>query len=255
MARALEEASHGASAPANALLAQAQGDRLRDADGRVNLPAVAALAAPLEKMSAALDGCGRAGRPARPRRAHRPPGRRDPQRAGPDRRAGRDGEGGATVARLLPPMLGQDGPRDYLLVVQNNAEIRSTGGLPGSLQILTADNGKLTLAEQRSVDGDADVERRGLAHASLRGLLDLAVRERLERDLAANQLLLEHLHERLEPVFARRGELDRCVLELDGAVGALEIEAGRELSRRSGRPRCEPLVGRLRRRCRTSAWR
>ena len=64
--------------------------------------------------------------------------------------------GGATVTRLVPPMLGQDGPRQYLLVVQNNAEIRSTGGLPGSLQILRADNGKLTLAEQRSVD-DFDV--------------------------------------------------------------------------------------------------
>ena len=41
-------------------------------------------------------------------------------------------KGGVTVARLVPPMMGADGPRHYLLVVQNNAEIRSTGGLPGS---------------------------------------------------------------------------------------------------------------------------
>ena len=156
MARALEEASHGASESANTLLEQAQGDRLRDDTGRINLPAVAALAAPLEKMSGALDG------------AAKQVDQLDPdQLIGPLANVTRNvqdqldalaatARGGATVARLVPPMLGQDGPRKYLLVVQNNAEIRSTGGLPGSLQILKADNGKLTLGEQRSVD-DFDV--------------------------------------------------------------------------------------------------
>ena len=49
-------------------------------------------------------------------------------------------------------MLGSDGPRHYLLVVQNNAEIRSTGGLPGSFMILNAEDGKLSLGTQRAVD-------------------------------------------------------------------------------------------------------
>ncbi len=156
MARALEEASDGASEPANTLLAQAQGDRLRDADGRINLPAVAALDAPLEKMSAALDGAAKQVDQLDPDKLIGPLG--DVTRNVQDQldALAATARGGATVTRLVPPMLGQDGPRQYLLVVQNNAEIRSTGGLPGSLQILKADNGKLTLAEQRSVD-DFDV--------------------------------------------------------------------------------------------------
>jgi hypothetical protein len=40
--------------------------------------------------------------------------------------------------------------------VQNNAETRSTGGLPGSLMILDAKDGKLSLGAQRAVD-DFDV--------------------------------------------------------------------------------------------------
>ncbi len=50
-----------------------------------------------------------------------------------------------SATRLLPGMLGGDGARTYLLVVQNNAEIRSTGGLPGSLSFLQADDGKVRL--------------------------------------------------------------------------------------------------------------
>lgn len=53
-----------------------------------------------------------------------------------------------TAGRLLPPMLGADGPRDYLVVVQNNAELRSLGGMPGALSHLRADDGRLTLVEQ-----------------------------------------------------------------------------------------------------------
>ena len=39
-------------------------------------------------------------------------------------------------------MLG-DGDRDYLLVFQNNAEIRATGGLPGAVRVVEADDGKV----------------------------------------------------------------------------------------------------------------
>ncbi|MBA8801858.1 hypothetical protein FB382_000149 [Nocardioides ginsengisegetis] len=49
---------------------------------------------------------------------------------------------------VLPGMLGQDGPRHYLLVVQNNAEIRATGGLPGSVTLLEAQDGKVRLTRQ-----------------------------------------------------------------------------------------------------------
>lgn len=52
----------------------------------------------------------------------------------------------ATV--LLPPMLGADGPRRYLLLLQTNAELRATGGLPGSISVITADDGRVELVEQ-----------------------------------------------------------------------------------------------------------
>jgi hypothetical protein len=46
----------------------------------------------------------------------------------------------ARAVRLLPPMLGAHGPRTYLLLVQNNAEQRATGGVP-TLILLRAVNG------------------------------------------------------------------------------------------------------------------
>jgi hypothetical protein len=52
------------------------------------------------------------------------------------------------AVRLLPPMLGADGPRTYLLMFQNNAEARSTGGIPGSFAIVHARDGMVTLGEQ-----------------------------------------------------------------------------------------------------------
>ncbi|WP_454778478.1 DUF4012 domain-containing protein [Georgenia muralis] len=53
----------------------------------------------------------------------------------------------ARAAQLLPPMLGVDGPRDYLLMVQNNAEPRALGGLPGSYVHLRTDDGEISLLE------------------------------------------------------------------------------------------------------------
>lgn len=53
-----------------------------------------------------------------------------------------------TATRVLPTMVGGDGPRNYLMVFQNNAEIRATGGLPGSWALVHAEGGKLTLVRQ-----------------------------------------------------------------------------------------------------------
>lgn len=54
----------------------------------------------------------------------------------------------ATV--LLPSMLGEDGPRSYLLLVQNNAEWRSLGGISGTTILLRTDGGAVSLADTRS---------------------------------------------------------------------------------------------------------
>ncbi len=51
---------------------------------------------------------------------------------------------------LLPSMLGAGGTRTYLLLSLNNAELRSSGGIPGSITLLRAKNGKVTVAGHAS---------------------------------------------------------------------------------------------------------
>ncbi|MET3709261.1 hypothetical protein ABIB17_003911 [Arthrobacter sp. UYEF6] len=54
----------------------------------------------------------------------------------------------ADFALIAPSMLGADAPRNYLLMIQNNAEARATGGIPGALAKLTVDKGRLSLSSQ-----------------------------------------------------------------------------------------------------------
>ncbi len=55
-----------------------------------------------------------------------------------------------TVLQILPAALGADGQRNYLLIFQNNAEIRTTGGNPAAIALITADNGRIDIAQQAS---------------------------------------------------------------------------------------------------------
>jgi hypothetical protein len=59
-------------------------------------------------------------------------------------------EAAADAAKLAPRMLGSEDKRNYLLMIQNNAESRASGGIPGALALLTLDQGKLTLGAQSS---------------------------------------------------------------------------------------------------------
>ncbi|NYF27744.1 DUF4012 domain-containing protein [Microbacterium sp. JAI119] len=54
------------------------------------------------------------------------------------------------AAVLLPTMLGGEGPRTYVLAMQNNAELRSSGGIIGAIALLHAENGRITLQTQAS---------------------------------------------------------------------------------------------------------
>lgn len=62
---------------------------------------------------------------------------------------------GERATLLLPPMLGADGPRTYLVLLQTNAELRASGGLPGAMSIITADQGVLTMTGQDVASGMA----------------------------------------------------------------------------------------------------
>lgn len=56
----------------------------------------------------------------------------------------------AAAAELVPIMLGVDTPREYLLLIQNSAEVRATGGIPGAVAVVTADEGRVDLTAQGS---------------------------------------------------------------------------------------------------------
>ncbi|UUZ57643.1 DUF4012 domain-containing protein [Nocardioides sp. B-3] len=60
---------------------------------------------------------------------------------------------GETAVAVLPRMLGAEGPRDYLVLFQNNAEIRATGGMPGSFARLHAEDGVLTMHDRGTASG------------------------------------------------------------------------------------------------------
>ena len=54
------------------------------------------------------------------------------------------------ATRVLPDMLGQNGERNYLILVQNNAEWRSLGGIAGTAILLKTNDGAITLADTES---------------------------------------------------------------------------------------------------------
>lgn len=54
------------------------------------------------------------------------------------------------ATRLLPDVLGQNGERSYLVLVQNNAEWRSLGGIAGTAILLKANQGVISLANTES---------------------------------------------------------------------------------------------------------
>nr|WP_246224013.1 DUF4012 domain-containing protein [Pseudarthrobacter psychrotolerans] len=62
----------------------------------------------------------------------------------------------ADASKIAPELLGVDGHRNYLLMIQNNAETRASGGIPGALAVLSFDRGSLTLGSQSSA-GDIGV--------------------------------------------------------------------------------------------------
>lgn len=60
-----------------------------------------------------------------------------------------------TAEQLLPValrMAGSEGPRNYLVVFQNNAEIRATGGNAATSTVIHADNGKIQKVEDETVE-------------------------------------------------------------------------------------------------------
>ena len=49
---------------------------------------------------------------------------------------------------VLPAMLGAQRPRNYLLLFQNPAELRSSGGISGALALVHTENGRVQMVQQ-----------------------------------------------------------------------------------------------------------
>jgi hypothetical protein len=60
----------------------------------------------------------------------------------------------ARVSAVLPAMLGAHGPRTYLVLFQNLAEVRATGGAPNAFAVVRADRGRLRVIEQGTAARD-----------------------------------------------------------------------------------------------------
>ncbi|MGO3662365.1 DUF4012 domain-containing protein [Microbacterium gubbeenense] len=54
----------------------------------------------------------------------------------------------AILSPQLPTMLGANEPRDYLVLVQNTAEMRTLGGNPGNMLMLTLDEGRMSITQE-----------------------------------------------------------------------------------------------------------
>lgn len=116
------------------------------------------------------------------------------------------------VLQVMPDLLGRKGVRHYLVIFQNNAEFRATGGIPGAFTLLTADRGRIAMGRQ------------GVA-------IDLRKAERPVRPISAEEraLYTDRIAEwpqdvNLTPDFPRTGGLLRTMyqrrfgLAVDGVI-------------------------------------
>lgn len=141
------------------------------------------------------------------------------------------------AVRLLPSMLGAEEERTYLVLFQNNAEVRATGGIPGAWATMSARDGRITLGDQGSATDVGGLEEP----------LDLT-----EEELAlyGDRLGLFPQNLTFTPHFPRTAELARTMwaqeagIEVDGVVsvdpvalsyllegtGPVQLPGGRELT-------------------------
>ena len=197
---------------------EADVDAIRPVDGAIDLAAVEAVRGPLDRTDRALrDAVHDLGAVASPWLLPPVADRLDSlfERVA-------DAAGSASVANdaiaVLPDLLGADGPRRYLILVQQPAEARGSGGFPGNFAVLSADDGQLDLVRSGRVS-------------------DVQTPDRFERTLTAGDEVLGPWDELVDlagffenttvpPDFASAAEVARQVYEqspggeaVDGVIG------------------------------------
>ncbi|QJU54569.1 DUF4012 domain-containing protein [Herbiconiux sp. KACC 21604] len=71
-----------------------------------------------------------------------------------------------SLAPVLPGLLGGEGTRNYLLVFENSAEARPLGGIAGAQILITADQGRVSIAQQ-TTGRDFEFESEEFANAQV----------------------------------------------------------------------------------------
>ncbi|WP_295852952.1 DUF4012 domain-containing protein [uncultured Microbacterium sp.] len=147
---AVDTAVSHALAPLSAASAGLSVDALRPVDGVIDVNRIAAIAPAAESARAglahaaddvaAIDRAPLIGRVADA----------VSQSAQMLRRAADAADALSRATRLVPAMLGADGPRSTLVLFQNNAEWRSLGGVVGAVAQLDTHDGRMTLTAQAS---------------------------------------------------------------------------------------------------------
>lgn len=114
------------------------------------------------------------------------------------------------VLELAPTMLGAK-DRTYLIVIQNNAEVRSTGGIPGAYLLANVDRGRITL-------GDQGVGR------NLKGKVPGITLTAEEKDLYSTRMKSYFLDTNFTPDFPRTAQIMKAIVkkkldvDIDGVV-------------------------------------
>jgi hypothetical protein len=147
----------------------------------------------------------------------------------------RDAVGGLDrAARLLPPMLGANEPRSYLLLSLNNSELRAAGGIPGAVAVVNADQGRISLGALSSANALGEFDSPPVSLSESEATLFSPTMGTYLQNVTAT------------PDFARSGELARAmwqqstgqtvdgVISLDpvatsyllGATGPIDASAG-----------------------------
>jgi hypothetical protein len=108
----------------------------------------------------------------------------------------------ANAMTLAPTMLGGERKRTYLLMFQNNAEVRSTGGVPGAFAIITADKGKITITKQGSATADIPQYENPLVKLT-----------KSERDVYGQLMAKDFRDTNFTPDFPRTAEIAKTMLQ------------------------------------------
>lgn len=125
------------------------------------------------------------------------------------------------AAKLLPTMLAADGKkRRYLLLILNNAEVRSLGGMPGSTAVITTQNGKLKMGKQGGIHDIRPLKKPALALT------------KDERSVFPTSIATDMRDAAIDPDFPRAAQLaaaavgKRLKVEFDGVVAVDPVAMG-----------------------------